>query len=76
LQIPIGDRFVFRAQLDAHSSVIDTANPLLGEGGVIGTLGGRFGVTERYWVDLSLIEDLANESASDVVFQILIGTKF
>jgi len=76
LQIPIGDRFVFHAQLDAHSTVIDTANPLLGEGGVIGTLGGRFGVTERYWVDLSLIEDLANESASDIVFQILIGTKF
>jgi hypothetical protein len=76
LQIPLTQRIALHAQLDAHTTVIDTANALVGQGGVLGTLGGRFGVTERYWLDFSLIEDLANESASDVVVQILLGTRF
>lgn len=76
LQMPIGERFAFYAQVDARSTVLETANPLLGQGGVLGTLGGRIGLTKRYWVDLSLIEDLADETAADVVFQILVGTKF
>ena len=76
VQMPLGDRIALHAQLDAHTTVIDTPNPLVGQGGVLGTVGGRIGVADRYWVDLSLIEDLANESASDVVFQVLLGTKF
>ena len=73
LQIPINRRVEFHAQLDAHSRVLDTGNPLLADGGVLGTLGSRIGITEKFWLDLSIIEDLEAESASDVVFQILLS---
>ena len=73
LQIPLGSRLEFHAQLDAHSRPLNTGNPLLADGGVLGTLGGRFGISDRLWVDLAIIEDLEAESASDVVFQILMG---
>lgn len=76
LQIPLHPRIEFLAQLDAHSEVIESGNPLVADGGVLGTIGGRFGLTERLWLDLAIIEDLKNESASDVVFQILLGTRF
>lgn len=75
LQIPINRRIAFIAQIDAHSKVLETGNALVADGGVLGTLGGRIGVTDRFWVDLGIIEDLDNKSASDVVFQILMGTK-
>lgn len=76
LQIPLHSRVEFHAQLDAHTDVLDTGNPLIAEGGLLGTLGGRIGITERLWLDLALIEDLENESASDVIFQILLGARF
>ncbi len=76
LQIPLHPRIEFLAQLDAHTDVIESGNPLIADGGVLGTIGGRFGLTERLWLDLAIIEDLKNESASDVVFQIILGTQF
>ena len=76
LQIPLHPRVVLHAQLDAHTDVLDTGNPLAADGGVLGTVGGRVGLTRRLWVDLAIIEDLENEAASDVVFQILLGAKF
>lgn len=76
LQIPLHPRIAFMAQLDAHTTVLDTGNPLIADAGVLGTVGGRFGLTERLWMDVAIIEDLESESASDVVFQILLGTKF
>ena len=76
LQIPLHPRIEFLAQLDAHTDVIESGNPLIADGGVLGTIGGRVGLTERLWLDLAIIEDLKNESASDVVFQILLGTRF
>jgi uncharacterized protein DUF3187 len=76
LQIPLHPRVEFLAQLDAHTEVIKSGNPLIADGGVLGTIGGRFGLTRRLWLDLAIIEDLKNESASDVVFQILLGTHF
>lgn len=75
LHVPLSRRIAFIVQVDAHSTVLDTGNPLVADGGVLGTLGGRIGVTERFWVDLGVIEDLDNKSASDVVFQVLLGTK-
>ena len=76
IQIPLHDRVALHAQLDAHTDILDTGNPLAADGGVLGTIGGRIGLTRRLWVDLAIIEDLENESASDVVFQILLGAKF
>lgn len=75
LQIPIHPRVVLNAQLDAHSRLMETGNRLLADGGVMGTVGGRIGLTERFWLDLAVIEDLEAESASDVVFQILLGAR-
>ena len=75
VQVPLTKRIEFHAQLDAHSDLLSTGNPLVANGGVLGTLGGRIGVTERLWVDLAIIEDLNAESASDVVFQILLGSR-
>ncbi len=76
LQIPLHPRVEFHAQLDAHTAMLDTGNPLVADGGVLGTLGGRIGITKRLWMDVGIIEDLENESASDVVFQVLFGAKF
>ncbi len=76
VQIPLHPRVEFHAQLDAHTAMLDTGNPLVADGGVLGTLGGRIGITKRLWMDLAIIEDLENESASDVVFQVLFGAKF
>jgi hypothetical protein len=73
---PLHRRVTLLAQLDAHSKALDTGNPLVADGGILGTLGARVGVTERLWVDLGLIEDLENESASDVVFQVLLTARF
>ena len=69
LQFPLHPRVAFIAQLDAHSEVIDSGNPLAADGGVLGTIGSRVGLSRRAWVDLAIIEDLRNESASDVVNQ-------
>ena len=75
VQIPIHQRFEFHAQVDAHSRVLDTGNPLIADGGVLGTLGARMHITRSFWMDLGLIEDLENEAASDVVFQVLLGAR-
>ena len=56
-------------QLDAHTALLDTGNPLAADGGVLGTLGGRVLFNPHTWLDLAIIEDLENESASDVIFQ-------
>jgi len=76
LQIPLHARVTFLAQLDGHTDVLDSGNPLVADGGVLSTLGGRISITERLWLDLAVIEDLDNESAADVAFQILLGTRF
>lgn len=75
IQIPLHERVEFHAQLDAHSRILDTGNPLLADGGIMGTVGGRIGVTEKLWLDFAIIEDFDSESASDVVFQILLGAR-
>lgn len=76
LQFALTPRTVLIGQLDAHSQVLDTGNPLIADGGVLGTLGARIGLVDQSWLDLAIIEDLANESASDVVFQIRLGIDF
>lgn len=75
IQIPLGPRVEFHAQMDAHGRILNTGNPLVADAGVLGTLGGRIAVTDRFWIDLAIIEDLENEAASDVVFQVLLGTR-
>ncbi|MEM9621299.1 MAG: DUF3187 family protein [Pseudomonadota bacterium] len=76
LQYALSNWVELHAQLDAHSEILDTGNPLVANGGVLGTLGGRVKVTPKMWVDLAIIEDLEAKSASDVVFQVLLGARF
>ena len=41
-----------------------------------GTFGVSWQVTPRFWSDLAMVEDLTADSTSDVVLQLMIGTKF
>ncbi len=75
VQVPVNRWLELHAQMDAHTALLDTGNPLVADAGVLGTLGGRIAVNPRFWLDLSLIEDLEAESASDVVFQVMLGTR-
>lgn len=75
IQVRVRRGVEFHAQADAHTRPLDTDNPLAADGGVLGTIGGRIGITPRLWLDLSIIEDLKNEAASDVVFQFMLGAR-
>jgi uncharacterized protein DUF3187 len=62
-----------KAQLDAHSAVFDEADlDFLGEAFVL-TVGGDYRFVSGWQLDLAVSEDIAVESASDVVF--VIGLK-
>ena len=62
-----------KAQLDAHSAVFDEADlDFLGEALVL-TVGGDYRFASGWQLDLAVSEDIAVESASDVVF--VIGLK-
>ena len=76
LQFPVCQRWLFKAQLDGHTDVFDNPNGVIGGGGLLGTLGGRVNLTKKFWVDASVIEDLASSSAADVVFQLSLGADF
>jgi hypothetical protein len=57
-----------KAQLDAHSAVFDEAGlDFLGEAFVL-TVGGDYRFASGWQLDLAVSEDIAVESASDVVF--------
>lgn len=73
LALPVGNRLVLNAQLDAHTAMIESSVPLVAEGGFLGTIGGRVGINDKLWLDVSIIEDLHNQSAADVVFQFSVG---
>ena len=73
---PVHARFAVMAQVDAHTDVLDTSNPMVAQGGWLGSIGGRIGLTRKTWLDLAVVEDLYSESASDVVFQIKLGSRY
>jgi hypothetical protein len=57
-----------KAQLDAHSAVFDQADVgFLGDALVL-TVGGSYRFTSGWQFDIAVSEDIAVESASDVVF--------
>lgn len=75
LRVALRPGIEFIAQADGHTRYLDTPNPLLADGGFIGTLGARFTVNRQFWVDVAIIEDLKDESAADVAFQILLSAR-
>ncbi len=58
-------------------NVADTEAQKFGtaQAGVQGSLGARFTVTPKFWVDVGLMEDLRSQSAPDIVFQLLLGVR-
>jgi len=76
LQYAITKRVTLLAQVDTHSQLVDTGVPQATNGAVQGTLGGRWSISPKYWVDLGVVEDLRPQTSSDVVFQFLMGARF
>ncbi len=76
LQYGLTQRVVLHAQVDTHSRLLDTGVPQVADGAIQGTLGGRWLIASKYWLDLGVVEDLRPQSASDVVFQVLVGGRF
>ena len=75
LQLPLGNRLRLHGQLDAHSELLDTAVPHIGGWALQGTLGGRIKLSQRFWLDLGVVENLTTKSAPDVTFQIMLGAR-
>ena len=76
LQYALSPRIHLHAQLDGHSQLLDTGVPQAADGAIQGTLGGRWLISPRYWLSVGVIEDLRAQTASDVVFQLAMGTHF
>lgn len=76
LHYPLVSWLTLRAQLDAHSELIDVDVPELGGGAVLGTLGGSARLGARWRLDFAVVEDLTPRRAPDVVFQVSLGTRF
>ncbi len=76
LQYAVTPRVALMAQVDTHSQLLGTGVPQAANGAVQGTLGGRWSISPKYWMDLGIIEDLRPQTSSDVVFQFLMGARF
>jgi hypothetical protein len=76
LQYAITRRVALMAQLDTHGQLLDTGVPQAADAAVQGTLGGRWSMSREFWMDLGIVENLRSQTASDVVFQFLLGARF
>jgi hypothetical protein len=76
LSYPLTDAVTLKGQLDYQSQLIDASIDQLGGAALQGTFGFSWQVTPRFWSDLAMAEDLTADSTSDVMVQLLIGTRF
>jgi len=76
LSYPLADALTLKGQLDYHGQLIDTSVEQLGGAALQGAFGVSWQVTPRFWSDLAMVEDLTSGSTSDVMLQLLLGTKF
>ena len=76
LSYPLTDAWSIKGQLDYQGQLIDVSIDQLGGAALQGTFGVSWQVTPRFWSDLAMVEDLTADSTSDVVLQLMIGTKF
>jgi hypothetical protein len=60
-------RLTLTAQIDAHTAVFDSNEDFLGDA-VMLTIGGGYRIGDRWNVSFAVTEDIAVETASDVVF--------
>jgi hypothetical protein len=63
-------RISLKTQLDMHSAFYDSNTTELGSSSVQWILGAAVAVTENWLLDLSISEDVAVDTAPDVVFQL------
>lgn len=64
------DNISLKAQLDGHTAFYDSKLDVLGDASVQAIIGIAFKLNEQLALDVSLSEDLAPETAPDVVFQL------
>jgi uncharacterized protein DUF3187 len=76
LSYSLTDDWAVKAQLDYQGQLIDASVDQLGGEALQGTFGVSWQATPRFWSDLAMVEDLTADSTSDVVLQLLIGTRF
>ncbi|MEM7219454.1 MAG: DUF3187 family protein [Pseudomonadota bacterium] len=70
LALRLGRVVEFVGQLDAHSALYDAGPAQLGDGALLGTLGGRLHLSDRVGVEIAVVEDLAGAAVSDVTFRV------
>ena len=76
LSYPITARWALKAQLDGHTELIGTGLDQASGEALQGSVGARFAVNNKFWMDIALSEDLVSDSSPDAVFQFLLGTRF
>lgn len=65
-----GERWRLKLQLEAHTAFYDSALKELGDDSLQLVLGGSARLSRRWLLDLAVSEDLAVDTAPDVVFQL------
>jgi len=65
----LGSAWSLIGQVDAHAAPADSAITALGDEAIMLTVGGRWKITPRWSMELSVIEDVQVETAPDVTFQ-------
>lgn len=66
----VGENWSLLAQFDANAAPTDSDLTALGDPGVTFAAGGRWRFASRWSVDVSVVEDIGVETASDVTFQL------
>ncbi len=65
----LGPRWSLLGQIDAHGAPMDSGITGVGDEGVMLALGARWRFAERWAVDFQFVEDIAVETAPDIIFQ-------
>lgn len=69
----LSPRIELLMQADARGAAFDIPSDILGRTVLQGTLGGRVRLSNGFWLDLAVAEDLRSKSAPDVIFHLSLG---
>jgi hypothetical protein len=67
---------VLKLQLDGHTSLYDSDLKELGDPAAILTVGGDLALGEKTALEIGVSEDIATETAADVVFRLALRSRF
>lgn len=65
----VAQQWSLLAQVDAHAAPLDSSLTATGDDAFLLSFGGRWYVSPRWQVDVSIVEDIQVETAPDVTFQ-------